>query len=188
MARLLALLLQIAAAHSTAQQVSVAVEAAPDGTRTLVHEVVVPAPPATVWTALATEAGWVEWAVPLARKVPGSEDRFETSYNPAAAPGAADTIEQQWITRTAPTTVSFRTTRTPQGFPHGDAYRKITSTFTLTREGTGTHVRLTTTGYGTDEAGDALLAFFREGNRMTLEQLRNRFVSGPIDWAAKLAR
>lgn len=31
-------------------------------------------------------------------------------------------------------------------------------------------------------AGDALLSFFREGNRTSLQQLHRRFVTGPVDW------
>src|SRR3546814_3637897 len=73
-----------------------------DGTRTLVHEITVPASLEEVWTALATVDGWRTWAVPLAREVPGSPDHFETGYDAGAEPGAASTIEQQWLERTNP--------------------------------------------------------------------------------------
>jgi hypothetical protein len=53
--------------------------------------------------------------------------------------------------------------------------------------GSGTRVRLSGIGYPAGAAGDALLGFFREGNRSTLEQLRARFVTGPVDWAARQA-
>ena len=55
----------------------------------------------------------------------------------------------------------------------------------LTPEGAGTRIRLTGIGYAAGAPGDALLGMFREANRMTLEQLRARFVTGPIDWAAR---
>jgi len=181
----IAAFLLLAAAPAAAQQVDVTLEVETDGTRTLVHEVTIPASQQEVWTALATIEGWRTWAVPLARAVPGSADRFETAYDPAAEPGSASTIEQQWIERAAPDSVSFRTTRTPDGFPHADAYVRVTSRFLLTPVGdAATRVRLTGSGYPAGPAGDALIGFFREGNRLSLQQLHKRFAEGPIDWTA----
>ena len=48
-------------------------------------------------------------------------------------------------------------------------------------------MRLTGAGYPDTEAGRQLLGFFREGNRTSLEQLRQRFVTGPIDWSRRQA-
>lgn len=181
-----ALLLLIAAAPAAAQQIDVSVAVAADGSRSLSHEIVIPAPMAAVWEAVATPEGWRTWAVPLARAVPGAPDRFETGYDAAAAPGAPSTIEQMWVERTAPTRVTFRTTRTPRGFPHAETYLRVTSSFTLTPVGASeTRVRLTGSGYAAGPAGDTLIAFFREGNRASLQQLHTRFTTGPIDWAAK---
>lgn len=179
---LITLLLALPAVPAAAQDVGIEVEIAADGARTLTHEVVVPAPPEQVWRAVATIEGWREWAVPLARAVPGS-DRFETGYDPYAAPGAANTIEQQWIVREQPRRASFRTTRTPAGFPHAATYLRVVNTFVLEAAGSNaTRVRLVGSGYAAGAEGDALIAFFREGNRSTLQQLHKRFVSGPIAW------
>ncbi|HVI99677.1 MAG TPA: SRPBCC domain-containing protein [Sphingomonas sp.] len=176
-------LLLLAASPAAAQQVDVILTAETDGTRTLAHEVIIPAPLEEVWDAVATIEGWRTWAVPLAREVPGSPDRFETSYDSAAAPGAASTIEQKWIERAPPYRVTFKTARTPDGFPHADAYLRVMSSFLLTPAGaTATRVRLTGSGYPAGPEGDALIAFFREGNRTSLEQLHRRFTAGPIDW------
>ena len=41
-------------------------------------------------------------------------------------------------------------------------------------------------GYSADASGQAVLAFFKGGNRVSLEMLRDRFASGPIDWTEKL--
>jgi uncharacterized protein YndB with AHSA1/START domain len=185
---LIALLLTLVAWPAVAQEVSVTLATASDGTRTLTHEVVVPATPEAVWQAVATAEGWRTWAVPLARATAGGE-RFETSYDPAAPPGSASTIEQAWITRDPPRGASFRTTRTPAGFPHADAYLRVVSRFELEPVGTeATRVRLTGSGYAAGADGDVLIGFFREGNRTSLQQLHARFVSGPIDWPARLAR
>lgn len=180
-----ALLVLLAASSAQAQQVDVTLTTQSDGTRALAHEVTIPAPIAEVWSAVATAEGWRTWAVPLARVVPGSPDRFETGYDP----GAPSTIEQQWIERTAPRRAAFRTTRAPEGFPHADAYARVTSLFVLTPlSANATRVRLEGNGYPAGPGGDALIAFFREGNRSSLQQLHARFVTGPIDWGAQRAR
>lgn len=184
-----AALLLLAAVPAAAQEVDVTLTTEADGTRTLSHEITIPAPVTEVWRAITTVEGWRAWAVPLARQVPGSPDRFETGYDPGAAPGTATTIEQQWVTRESPHRAVFRTTRTPAGFPHAEAYRRVTSSFYLAPVGAAaTRVRLTGTGYPTGPAGDTLTAFFREGNRASLQQLHRRFATGPIDWPTRLAQ
>lgn len=183
MRTLAAAILFLAATPAAAQQVNVSLATQQDGTRTLAHEITVPAPVSDVWTALTTAEGWRTWAVPVVREVAGSSDRFESGYDPSAPPGAPSTIEQQWIERREPRSAAFRTTRAPQGFPHADAYYRVVSRFTLTPLGDGsTRVRLEGSGYPAGSAGDTLIGFFREGNRSTLQQLHTRFATGPIDW------
>lgn len=179
---LIAALLLVTAAPVTAQEVAVTVETAADGSRTLSHEAVIPAPVEAVWTAVATAAGWQTWAVPVVRE--GPDGLFETSYDPAQPPGGPATIAQQWIARDAPRTASFRTVRTPTGFPHADAYKKVVSTFTLTPEAGGTRLRLSGAGYPAGPEGDALIGFFRAGNTLGMRQLQTRFTKGPADWSA----
>ncbi len=173
----------LTALPAAAQDVTATLSTESDGTRTLAHEIVVPAEIEKVSQALSTAEGWQTWAVPVVRPVAGSSDRFETSYDPGAAPGSDATIEQQWVAR-EPRRIVFRTTRTPAGFPFADEYLRVTSTFLLTPAGNGaTTVRLIGSGYVPGPSGDALIGFFREGNRVSLEQLHRRFTSGPIDWA-----
>lgn len=175
---LIAALVLFAAAPVAAQEVEIAVTVQPDGARTLTHEVVIPAPAAEVWTAVGTAEGWRTWGVPLSRDVPGSPDRFETGYDPDAPPGSPTTIEQQWVERDPPRSATFRTTRTPQGFPHAETYLRVVSRFDLTPvDADTTRVRLTGEGYAAGPEGDALIGFFREGNRMSLEQLYARFAA-----------
>lgn len=171
-----ALLLAFAAPLS-AQEVSENVTIADDGARTLTHELVVPASPEDVWQAVATAEGWAEWAVPVARQIEGTA-RFETAYDPEAAPGSPDTIEHEWLAREAPHRVVYRTVRTPAGFPHAETYLHVVSTFELTAAALGsTHVRLITSPYPANEAGDALLGFFRHGNAETLKLLLAHFTA-----------
>lgn len=182
MRSVIAALLLALSAPSVAQDATISVETTSDGTRTLVHELVIPASTDDVWKAIATTDGWRTWAVPLVREVPGT-DRFEANYDPSAEPGSSSGIEQEWLSREAPRKAVFRTTRTPAGFPHAAAYLKVVSTFTLTPEGAGTtRVRLSGAGYPSGPDGDALIGFFRAGNSISLRQLHTRFTTGPIEW------
>lgn len=176
----LALLLAVPA---TAQDVEVQVNTTFDGRNALSHRLVVPAPREVVWRAVATVEGWQEWAVPLARTIAGT-DRFETSYDISAPPGSPGTIEQQWVKRDDPALVIYRTTRTPAGFPDSETFLTVTSQIILLERDDGKTDLMLTMDFPRNEAGDRLLGFFREGNRTTLEQLHERFVSGPRDWSA----
>lgn len=169
---------------AAAQQVAVSTVAEADGSRTLVHEVVVPAPPADVWSAISTAEGWKGWAVPVAwGPEPGV---IETSYSTGAVPGDATTIRQNIVAAVPGRLLVFRTVKAPQGFPHFETYARVTGFFELEPvEGGKTRVRLTQTGYPATEAGNMLLGFFETGNRQTLEMLREHFVTGPIDWSKR---
>lgn len=156
---------------------------AADGTRSLSHELVVPASPADVYAALTTPEGWRSWAVPNAWAVPGEPDLIETSYAPGARLGNPANIRQRILAGVANRLIVFRTVQFPPDFPDAEAFARTTAVFELEPSGSGTRVRLTGTGYPAGPAGERVLGFFREGNRVSLEQLRRRFVSGPIDWA-----
>jgi uncharacterized protein YndB with AHSA1/START domain len=167
-------------ADSQADQVSIVAIAAADGARTLIHEVTIAASAARVWEAVSTAHGWTTWAVPVAWQ---DGDMLETSYSPTASPGDPSTIRQQILAREPERRLVFRTVKAPEGFPHFEAYRQVTVTIELEPLGESrTRVRLASVGFPDSEAGRELAGFFREGNRATLEQLRERFVSGPVDW------
>jgi len=187
-----ALLTAAAPATATAplslQPVTEQVRSEADGTSTLSHVVIVPASPEQVWEAITTVDGWKTWAVPVAWSEPEQPQVIETSYNPAAKPGDAMNIENEFTARVPGQKLVFHTIKAPAGFPHFDALRRVTQTFELTPDGNGTRVSLTGTGYTNDEPGQAVLAFFKGGNRVSLEMLRDRFASGPIDWTEKLKK
>jgi uncharacterized protein YndB with AHSA1/START domain len=179
----LALAAAEAATPAPPETVAVTATTAADGTQVLVHEVVVDAPAADVWEAVSTAQGWTTWAVPIAWQ---QGEFLETAYSATARPGDPTTIRQQILGREPGRRLVFRTVKAPEGFPHFDAYREVVSTIDLEPLGAArTRVRLTSAGYPDSEAGRELVGFFREGNRSTLEQLRERFVSGPIDWSRR---
>ena len=156
-----------------------------DGTVTLVHSALIEAPPPEVWTAVSTPEGWVTWAVPLARWAEGESDVLETSYNPDELAGGPGAIWQQFVARIPGRLLVFRTIKTPDDFPHGEAYKKVTGIFELAAEGEATRVRLTSTGFPDSEGGRMLAGFFAKGNAATLESLQRRFVEGAKVWAAQ---
>lgn len=179
-------LIVLPAAAAAAQDVSIAERREADGTVTLVHEVVVGAGQAEVWAAVSTPEGWRTWAVPAAWMVDG--DTLATSYTPTARPNDPSTIRQQWTAILPGRLLVFRTVKAPDGFPHFEIFRRVTHFLELEPAGAGrTRVRLTGAGYAASDAGRQLAGFFRDGNRVSLERLRQRFVTGPLDWAAVLA-
>lgn len=181
----LAALVLLAPAAAPAQDVTIADRREADGTLTLSHELVVPAPRDAVYAALATPEGWRTWATPVSWVPADDPDGIEGSYNPQARPGGTDLIRQHFLARLPGRLLVFRTVRAPAGFPHFDVYQRVTVFIELEGvDATHTRVRLTGTGYADNEAGHLLYNFFRDGNRISLEHLRQRFVSGPLDWAA----
>lgn len=161
--------------------IAIASQREADGTHSLAHETIVDAPVAEVWAAVSTAEGWRTWATPVAW---ASADMIETSYTRSASPGDPSTISQQILARLPGRMLVFRTTRAPAGFPHFETFSRVTSFFELVPDGERrTRVRLTMAGYADSEAGRQLLGFFREGNRISLDRLRRRFASGPLDWS-----
>lgn len=166
-----------------AEPVAVSTITEGDGSSTLVHEAVVEALAADVWQAVSTAEGWRTWAVPVAWL---DGDLLETSYAPGASPGDSTTIQQRIAALVPGRLLVFRTVKAPDGFPNFDTFRGVTHIIELEPAGEGrTRVRLTSAGYPDSEAGRQLLGFFREGNRVTLEQMRRRFASGPVDWSRR---
>jgi uncharacterized protein YndB with AHSA1/START domain len=151
-----------------------------DGSHTLVHETLIQAPADQVWQAISTAEGWTGWAVPVAWM---DGDLLETSYTPGASRGDPSTIRQQIVARISGRLLVFRTTKAPEGFPNFETFRQVVHVLEVEPGGPGqSRVRLTGSGYPDTDAGRQLLGFFRDGNRVSLERLRQRFASGPLDW------
>jgi hypothetical protein len=168
-----------AAAPALAQEpVAVATQREADGTTTMTHEALVDAVMPDVWAAISTAEGWMTWAVPIAWISADDPDLLETSYDRADTPGSASTIQQRFLARIPGRLLAFRTIKAPEGFPHWDDYRRVTSVFELETVGERTRVRLTSTGYPDTAGGHELITFFERGNAETLEALRKRFAGG----------
>jgi uncharacterized protein YndB with AHSA1/START domain len=181
----LAALLFLAPAAAAAQSVTMDERREADGTTTLTHEIVIDAPAAEIWTAISTASGWRTWAVPVAWDSPVEPGTIETSYTPSARPGDPSTIRQRILARIPGRLLVFSTVKAPDGFPNFETFARTIGFMELEPLGERrTRVRVTGTGYPDTEAGRQILGFFRDGNRISLERLRQRFLSGPLDWAA----
>lgn len=152
-----------------------------DGTRTLVTEVWVPAAPDAVWPLVGTADGWKDWAAP---HVWANGNVFETSYKADARQGDPANIQHRIVIAQSSRQLSFRTLRTPPDFPYGEAFLRVTNSIDLIPESGGTRIRLTGAGFPAGTAGDALLTFFRGGNRVTLDKLAARAALTPLDFLA----
>ncbi|MBJ7499452.1 MAG: SRPBCC domain-containing protein [Sphingopyxis sp.] len=170
------------ASPGTAEPVRVTTHVEADRSQTMVHEAIVDGAIADVWTAISTPEGWMSWAVPRAWISPVDADVLETSYDSTERPGDPGTIQQRFIARIPSRLLVFRTIKAPEGFPHWETYRRVTSVFELEPAGRQTRVRLTSLGYPDTDAGNALVGFFGNGNAKTLENLQRRFLTGPVDW------
>jgi uncharacterized protein YndB with AHSA1/START domain len=156
------------------------------GVRTIQLSVIVPAPQVEVFDAIATTEGWKTWAVPSAFGIIAAGNVIETSYDPAANPGDPGNITQEFLVVLPPRLVVMRTVKAPEGFPHAQLYYKTTTLMELAMtESSQTRLTLTHTGFGPGEGYDELHAFFEKGDAETLEQLRKRFESGPVDWTKR---
>ena len=165
-----------------AEPIAVSKARGPDGSHSLTHETIIDAPAAEVWAAISTAEGWKSWAVPVAWAP--EPNLIETSYDPAARPGDKSTIRQRLVAQVPGRTLVFSSVKAPEGFPNFETFAKVTSIFELEPvDARRTRVRLTGSGYADTDAGRQLLGFFEQGNTASLEQLRTRFASGPIDWA-----
>jgi len=144
----------------------------------LVLEVEVPAPVNEVWHALTTAEGLKTWLTPDAKVDLRPEGDWLTIFPGGVAPGGG-------------TIVSFEPGRSitlramaPEKFPTVRRERTL-AVFEMTRVNeTTTRVTLRQTGWKEGKEWDEAFDYLSKGNPMLLNALRERFISGPRDWAA----
>ena len=129
----------------------------PSGERVMREEILIKAPRAEVWKALATSEGLRSWEMPLAEidlKVGGY---LEASYDAKAKVGDPDNIKHELLTYLPGKLLVFRNVQTPHGFPHADLFSKVTTIEILDDAGDGyTRVTLAGVGYGQGADWDKL--------------------------------
>ena len=166
-----AVVMSVAAAAAAQDAVKVVKQAEP---KALIVEVTVPATQAEVWKAFTTSEGLSTWLTPGA-VVDLREGGEWTAHYPGGHTGGGT------IVSFVPMREMTLRAMAPEQFPHVREER-TTAKFEFVPQGDATLVRLTQTGWKTGDEWDAAYAYLAKGNPELLEQLRRRFVSGPIDW------
>ncbi|HEY6330916.1 MAG TPA: SRPBCC domain-containing protein [Blastocatellia bacterium] len=148
--------------------------------KTLQLEVEVPASPEAVWEAFSTADGLKTWLGPEAEVEMRPGGNWLVKF-PGASTGGGNVlefVEGKSITIAAMAPDSFPTVRRER--------TRAVFDFEASPDGKSTIVRLTQTGWKAGEEWDKAFEYLAKGNPMLLAMLRQRFTSGPIDWAAMM--
>jgi uncharacterized protein YndB with AHSA1/START domain len=157
----------------------------PDATRTLCHEIIVPAARAEVWRLWSTSEGLASWAAPLAAIDLRIGGLWEASYQPDARLGDPGNIQNRVLSYAPGAMLSIQIAAAPPGFPHVDLARRTWTVIDLESiNAAHTRVRVSTFGYGEGAGFDQLYAMFDTGNAWSLRKLHERVTGGPADWRA----
>ena len=140
-----------------------------------VNEGVIPAPIDEVWKVFSTSEGYKALGPALAEVDLRVGGTIRSRYRADGVLGDAETIENLIIDYRAPVMMAIRIQKTPASFPFKEAWKSAWTVMTLTPTDDGTHLRITSYGYGTDEESLAMRRFFEAGNQQTLETLRRHF-------------
>jgi uncharacterized protein YndB with AHSA1/START domain len=140
-----------------------------------VNEGVIPAPIDKVWSVFATSEGYKALGPALAEVDLRVGGTIRSRYRADGVLGDGETIENVIIDYRAPVMMATRIQKTPASFPFKEAWKSTWTVVTLTPTDDGTHLRVASYGYGTDEESLAMRRFFEAGNQQTIETLRRHF-------------
>jgi uncharacterized protein YndB with AHSA1/START domain len=160
------------------------------GERVLEQSVVVATDIGEAWRAFATAEGFRAWAAPTARIDLRVGGLIESLYEIDGGLDDPRAIRNE-ITALAPERMLAFRNVAPAANPAFDAatFQGIQTIVSFERiDAERTKVTIMQPGYGAGPLYDGVYRFFEWGNRVSLEQLRRRFESGPIDWSAALKR
>ena len=140
-----------------------------------VNEGVIPAPIDEVWKVFSTSEGYKALGPALAEVDLRVGGTIRSRYRADGVLGDAETIENVIVDYRAPVMMAMRISKTPASFPFKEAWKRTWTVLTLTPTDAGTHLRVTSYGYGADEESLAMRRFFEAGNQQTVEMLRRHF-------------
>ena len=143
-----------------------------DSGKALVHEGIIGAPVAAVWSAFTTKGGLEAWMVPHAEIDLRVGGKMRTNYHADGKLGDENTIENTILSFEPQRMLSLKATKPPAGFPFKRALPGMWSVMYFEPLGpTRTRVRVVGMGYGDDEDSKAMRAFFDRGNQWTIDRL-----------------
>jgi uncharacterized protein YndB with AHSA1/START domain len=180
-------LVLLAAAAASGQEVTNTSYVAPDGSRVLRQSIEVPASILEVWQALTTTEGVRSWAVPVAAVDFRPGGIWESSYRLDGRIGDPGNIKNRILSYLPLRMLSIQAIQAPPNFPHPELLPEIFTVFESEELGpASTRVTVSMVEYREGEGYDVLYRHFERGNAWSLQQLRKRFVEGPVDWAKVL--
>ena len=161
----------------------------PDGDRSLQLSIEVPASAHDAFAAFSTSAGLSSWAVPMANVDFRVGGMIEASYDSHAKLGDPNNIKNAIVSYIPDRLLIIRNVQTPTGFVDSSLFQKtVTMIEFVPLDAKNTRVTLTNAGYGPGVGFADVYSHFEWGNAYTLHELRNRFIKGPVDWAAEEAK
>lgn len=154
----------------------IAVGSFADAQPQLTHEGEVNASVHEVWKAYTTKEGLESWMVAhadIALKVGGT---MRTLYDPKGTLGDSKTIENTILSYEPERMLSFRVSRTPDGFPFPNAVKNMwTVVYFEALSPQKTRLREVSLGFGDDDESKKMREFFDSGNAATMAQLQKHF-------------
>jgi uncharacterized protein YndB with AHSA1/START domain len=155
---------------------SALVQSAGGSLEPIVFEAIVNAPVERVWDAFTTKAGMESWMAATGDIEPRVGGRMRTSYRKGADLDGETAIHQTILSIDPGRMLSYRTVKSPAGFPFAAA---IGQTWTVIYfepvEGGRTQVTVKMLGYSGEAESQKMRAFFEVGNKATLDALVKRF-------------
>jgi len=141
-------------------------------------EAVVNAPVSRVWEAFTTKAGMESWMVANGDIDPRVGGRMRTSYRKDADLDGDTAIHQTILSIDPERMLSYRTVRSPAGFPFAATIGQTWTVIYFEPLDAGrTKVTVRMLGYSNDAESQKMRAFFDVGNKATLDALVKRFAT-----------
>jgi uncharacterized protein YndB with AHSA1/START domain len=161
----------------------------PSGDRSIQLSIDVPASSHDAYAAFTTSEGFASWAVPVAKVEFRVGGYIEASYDPDAKFGDPGNIKNQIIGYVPDRLLVIHNIQAPPGFADPELFqRTVTMIEFIALDAQHTRVTITNAGYGSGDRFDTLYRHFEWGDAYTLQELKTRFVKGPVDWAALSAK
>ncbi|MGH8103049.1 MAG: SRPBCC family protein [bacterium] len=141
-------------------------------------EAVVNAPVAKVWKAFTTKEGIESWMVAKTDIELKVDSIWRTSYRNDSTLHDDATIEQQILSFDPERMFSFRTVKTPKGFPWPEAIaRTWCVVYFESAAPDKTKVTLRMLGFDRSEESRKMRGFFVAGNQETMDELVKKFAN-----------
>ena len=141
-----------------------------------VNEATIQAPLEAVWNIWTTGEGYKALGVAKADIDFRVGGLIRSHYKETGVLGDEDTIVNRILAYEPRRMIAIRIDKPPKGFPFKEAWKKTWTVVTMTDlGGKGTHMRIASMGFESDEESAAMRRFFEVGNDAVLKALQAHF-------------